>query len=434
MKSDVASPSATGQKHPPAPGGRLLDNWLAIQAINLDRQARSLRAFGDTEFGTGPASPSPAQIDAVNTFVATLRAGAIAAADQVTATVEAARRTPGPATLQRALARKDAALSRVLYVEAIWDFYHDIFVQRLSSFGPPLRAVDRIGADCYEAIYPPLGRPVPPLLPFSFADAGFSPATFRRGVPLTRLRQHPNLFPLVTIPQHRLSNVWALSSVLHEISHNLQADLGLWNIMPELLRHRMSAESIPVGVAALFARWHKEIAADLYALLLGGPAVVSSLMDVVGRSADVTVTFDPTSVHPTPYLRPYLSTHLLRRLGLPVLAGELEGVWQRLYPAGHTELPPELRAAFPRATEIVVETMVFQPHVQHGGAAMADLLPFGPQQQEAVEEGGRALAAGREPDALAPRFLISAARHAIDQRLAEPQHITDMFYTALGRR
>jgi hypothetical protein len=65
-----------GRKSPSA--GELLDNWLAIQALNLDRQARSLRAFDHTEFGTGPTAPSPAQIDAVNEFLGTLRAGAVA--------------------------------------------------------------------------------------------------------------------------------------------------------------------------------------------------------------------------------------------------------------------------------------------------------------------------------------------------------------------
>src|ERR671929_182824 len=85
-------------------------------------------------------------------------------------------------------------------------------------------------------------QPTPSLLPFSYAQSGFSPATFRRGVPLRRLRHNPNLFPLIMLPQHRLDNVWALSSVLHEVSHNLQADLGLWEEQPIHIYRRLTVE------------------------------------------------------------------------------------------------------------------------------------------------------------------------------------------------
>ncbi len=113
------------------------------------------------------------------------------------------------------------------------------------GFGERLRAVDRIGANCYEDLYVGMGtaKPTPALLPFSYAASGFSPATFRRGVPIARLRKHPNPFPLVMLPQHRLENVWAMSSVLHEVSHNLQADLGLWDAIPERIFARLTGEA-----------------------------------------------------------------------------------------------------------------------------------------------------------------------------------------------
>ena len=36
-----------------------------------------------------------------------------------------------------------------------------------------------------------------------------------------------NPFPLVQLPYHRLVNPWTLGAVMHEVSHNLQTDLGL---------------------------------------------------------------------------------------------------------------------------------------------------------------------------------------------------------------
>jgi hypothetical protein len=70
----------------------------------------------------------------------------------------------------------------------------------------------------------------------------------------------------------------------------------------------------------------------MFALVLGGPAAVESLMDVVGRSPASTVLFSPMSVHPTPYLRVLINLILLKRLGFNQMASELARVWQRLYP------------------------------------------------------------------------------------------------------
>jgi hypothetical protein len=423
----------------PTPGERrLLDNWLVIQGVNLDRQARSLRRFAKDEFGAGPAAPSEAHVEAVNRFIDGLRAKIIEAARWVQAAASAARREPTERRLRVLLERKQAAGNRILYVEGIWDFYFDLFVQRLSSFAERLRSIDRIGTNCYEDLYVGLGtaQPVPSLLPFSYANAGFSPSTYRRGVPLRRLRYHPNLFPLVILPQHRLDNVWALSSVLHEISHNLQADLGLWDVMPGLVYRRLSDEGrLPPDVARIWARWHKEVMADMFALVLGGPAAVESLMDVVGRAPASTVRFDPLGVHPSPVLRVPISLVLLRRLGLGRMADDLCRVWGRLYPrVGPPRIPEPLLRTFEGAAELVVDTMAFTRHRQFADKRLVDVVRFGPEQMAMVELAGRRLAAGQDPGSVPPRFMIGAARHAMDHRLASPQAITDNFYRMLGRR
>lgn len=439
----TARPAASGAGRatpgPRTPGGAALDAWVHTQAVNLGRHARSLRAFTADEFGSGPSAPSAAHIRAVNGFIAGLRAHLEEATRWVDAAAAAARRSPSDRHLRALLERKDRVAAQVLYVEGIFDFYFDLFVQRLSSFGERLRAVDRIAANCYEDVYTGLGgsaRPTPALLPFSYADSGFSPSTFRRGVPLAKLRHHPNLFPLIVIPQHRLDNVWALSSVLHEVSHNLQADLGLWQVMPRLLHTRMTEEAgLPDEVGRTWARWHKEATADLFALLLGGPAAVESLMDVVGRSRPATVTFSPAGVHPTPYLRVLLSLVLLRRMGFPERADALEATWRRLYPrVGPDDIPAELLRTFPRAAACAVDTVCFRRHPQLGGEPLARLLPFGREEEALVEQAARRLARGEDPGSTPIRFMVSAARHALDRRLAAPQTLTDNFYRTLGRR
>jgi hypothetical protein len=429
-----------GPAGPPADAGgpaALLDNWLSTQAVNLGRHATSLRAFTPMEFGAGPAAPSEAHVVAVNRFIEGFRLKLVESARWVEAAVRAARREPTSDRLSVVLERKHRVSQQVLYVEGIWDFYFDLFVQRLSSFGERLLAVDRMAANCYEDLYIGLAvaRPTPALLPFSYADSGFTPSTYRRGVPLRRLRHHRNLFPLIVLPQHRLDAPWALSSVLHECSHNLQADLGLWDVLPGLIHRRLTADGLPPEVAQIWARWHKEMTADLFALLLGGPAAVESLMDVVGRSRRATVSFDPAGVHPVPYLRVLISLELLRRIGLAQLAEALSQVWRRLYPdVTGAELPTPLLRTFGRACGLAVDTVALTPHPQLAGKRLVDVLPFGPEQAAMIELAGRRLAEGADPGAVPLRFMVSAARYALDQRLAPPAAITDSLYRILGRR
>lgn len=438
-KSHQTTRASTNLKGAATPNEqRLLDNWLNIQSINLCRHAKALRPFTKDEFGTGPAAPSEGHIEAVNQLVERFRTQLIEKARWVDVAAQAARREPTSDRLQLLLERKQKIGDQVLYLEGIWDFYFDMFVQRLSAFGERLRAIDRIAVGCYEKVYVGLGtaKPVPNLLPFSYADSGFSPYTIRRNVPMQKLRHNPNLFPLIVIPQHRLDNVWALSSVLHEVSHNLQADLGLWEIMPARIYERLTTEGrIPPEVAQVWAQWHKEMMADMFALVLGGPAAVESLMDVVGRSPASTVLFSPMSVHPTPYLRVLINLILLKRLGFNQMASELARVWQRLYPRiGASGIPPQFMKTFYPAAEMTVDTMVFQPYPQFGNKSMAQVVDFGPAQLDLIEQAGRRLAKGEDPGTIPVRLMISAARFALDSRLAKPQIITDNFYRILGRR
>jgi hypothetical protein len=428
-------PSGPGAVGPKADD--VLSRWIATQAVNLRRHAASLRPFTYTEFGTGPAAPSHAHIDAVNRFIGEFRDRLGDTAAYVDAAAAASVKRPTDANLKLLLGRKEDISRQVFYGEGIWDFYFDLFVQRLSSFGERLRAVDRIGANCYEDLYLGLGtaRPAPRLLPFSYASPGFSPLTYRRGVPLRRLQRHPNLFPLIVFPQHRLDNVWALSSALHEVCHVLQDDLGLWEIMPKLVFERLTRDGgIPADIAAIWARWHKEIAADLFALVLGGPATVESLMDVVGRSREATVGYAAGSVHPTPVLRVPINLILLRRLGFSSMAAAIDAAWRRLYPKiTRADIPAGLLRTFRRAAELTVDTMVFTPRPQLAGKTFAQLVEFGPSQMALIEQAATRIAKGEDVGSVPPRLMISAARRALDQRLTAPQTITDNFYKSLGR-
>ena len=411
--------------------------WLRAQAINVTRHAAALRPFRRDEFGTGAAAPTEAHLSAVNDLVALLRHDLLRLTQRVSQAVDAANRQPASPRAQQVLRLKERAHHWVQAIERIWDFYFELFGQRQSQFAEWLLSCDRIALDCYQHVYMGLGiaKSIPAPPPFSYMRTGFSPATFRRGIPLRRLGQQINPFPLIQLPYHRLVNPWTLGAVLHEVSHNLHNELGLEHVIPRHIQQRLLRAGCGRFVAAVWQRWNRELFADLSGLLLGGPATIGSLMDIAGRSPETTQTFMPRAVHPTPYLRPFLSIELLRRLGFTAEAEQYRRLWTRLYPHPRTgNIPGVLLDTFPEAVTLVVDTVCFQPYATLGNKSLAQVIRFEPKMQHMIEEAARRLAAGNDPGIIPERFLIGAARFALDHRLARPGVITQHFYKELARR
>lgn len=424
-----------GVKRRPTP---LLPGWVRGQAVNVMRHAAALRPFRRSEFGTGPAAPSEAHVAAANALIRSLRSVLLRMTRTVGKAATRAELEPATANLQTLLRLKERAHGWVQAIERIWDFYFELFGQRLSQpYADWLLSCDRIALDCYQAAF--LGQagtrsiPAPP--PFSCMRTGFSPATFRRGIPLSKLGKQPNPFPLIQLPYHRLVNPWTLGAVPHEVSHNLQNDLGLQRAVPVNIARRLLAHGVGKGVAMIWVRWNREMFADLSGLLLGGPGVVGSLLDVVGRSPASTLHFDPRGVHPTPYFRALLSVELLRRMGFTAEAEAYRRLWQRMYPNPRAgTLPPRMLATFPDASALVVDTVCYHKYPEIGGASLAQAIRFGAKEQAMVEEAARRMAVGSDPGIIPARFLVGAARLAFENRLATPGVVMANFYKELTRR
>jgi hypothetical protein len=339
--------------------------------------------------------------------------------------------------LQRLMAQKDQCIQWVKYIEKIWDFFFELFGQRQSGFGNSLLSSDRIAQDCYQVIYTGLGtaRSIPTPPPLSYMATGFTPSTFRRGVPMSRLGELANPFPIIQLPYHRLVNPWTLGAVHHEVAHNIQSDLGLWEEVPKRIMLRLRSAGMPPMVASIWSRWHKEIWADLCGLLLGGPAIVASLIDVVAGSPAPTLAYSSTGVHPTSYLRTLISTELLRRMGFEDESKRFNNLWRQLYPdLTRNNIPPAMLDSFPAANRLVVDTICYQPYPQLGGKRLADVFSFNNNHQKLTEEAAGRLAAGNDPGIIPARFLVGASRWAMDHKLAPPEKITKNFYNALVDR
>ncbi|HUP28499.1 MAG TPA: hypothetical protein VM409_08705 [Chloroflexia bacterium] len=414
----------------------VLAPWLRAQSLNVKRHAAALRPFQRTEFGPGPAAPTEGHIQAVNQLLAQLRASLLSMSSRVTEQVNTAISEPTSTNLRRTVIRKEHAHSWVQTVERVWDFYFELFGQRQSRFGDWLLSCDRIALDCYQAAYMGLGVaksiPAPPA--FSYMRTGFSPATFRRGIRLRRLGQI-NPFPLIQLPYHRLVNPWTLGAVLHEVSHNLQNDLGLARSVPRNIARRLMREGHSPGVAAVWSRWNRELYADVSGLLLGGPAVVASLMDVIGRGPNMVFSYSPRAPHPTPYLRTYISIELLRRMDFPAEAEQYDRAWSRIYPDPRVgNIPAPVLRNFRDVIALVVDSVCFQPYPELGNKSLSEVIRFRPKEQHMVEEAAQRLAAGTDPGVIPARFLIGASRFALDRNFARPGAISKSFYTELVRR
>jgi len=291
--------------------------------------------------------------------------------------------------------------------------------------------------DCYQAAYTGLGtaRSVPSPPPFCYMRTGFAPATTRRGIRMRRLGKQYNPFPIVQLPYHRLVNPWTLGAVMHEVSHNLQHDLGLNKDVPRQVGQRLLEADLGRFVASVWVRWNREMFADMCALLLGGPEVVGSLMDVIGRAPAAVFAFNPDGPHPTPYLRLLISAELLRRMGFEREAEQYARAWTRIYPNPRAgTIPRQVVSTFTKACPIAVDAMCFHPFPSLGDKSLSQVIRFEKKDQKMIEESAQRIAAGVDPGIIPERFLIGAARIALDRRMARPGVITRNFYQELVRR
>jgi hypothetical protein len=415
----------------------VLGPWINAQALNLTRHTVALRDFTRNEFGTGPEAPTDGHLQAVNTLLAQLRHGLTGRARRMQQLSAAALQTPTQAKLTSLVSHKHQSHNWVKGIEKIWDFYFELFGQRQSPFGRWLLSTDRIALDCYQVTYLGIGKeksvPAPP--PFCYMRTGFGPATYKRGIKLRQLGRQYNPFPLIQLPYHRMVNPWTLGAVLHEVSHNTQSDLGLSRAVPLAIARTLLRAGLGRDIARTWVRWNRETWADLAGLLLGGPCIVASLMDVVGRSPRITYYFDRNGVHPTPYLRVLLSVELLRRMGFTAEANRYEQAWKTLYPPPPPNVfPSALLRTAPKAIPLVVDALCYRPFAEIGNKSLADVYRFGQKEQRMIEECARRLAAGTDPGIVPERFLIGAARFALDNQLATADAIREGFYRELARR
>lgn len=402
--------------------------FLQIKILTLAARARRLARIDYKSVGIRPGdmayAPSPKHFQAVNQRLQKI--------DR-----EVAKRLEHVKSIWSS-APQDRVLTDIALVEREVDrarrtfgLFFDIFSQRGSAFAPSLAAHDVIATDCYAAIRQaaPQIFPGPLLKPVCYMDHGASPATMRRGILLSRLLGEKNLFPLIRIPWDR-DNPWQ-AVFLHEVAHNLQADLGIWQENKQAVLKRM-VRSHGMGLAQIYGRWHKEIFADLAALLLGGPAAAWGMAMFLAYPASKTTTYR-IGVHPVPFLRIFILAEMLRRMGFKAEASRLKRVWQGLYPANQVRrIPAPLLQTMDRAIPDVVDEIAFQPRRNLAQRTLMDIIPFTRHHQLAIEAGAQQLLRGKIPQSLPPRHLVSAAAYAVSAGKTDARQLSQLVINHLA--
>lgn len=416
----MSSPSRISAQAPDGPKSRVARDtrgFLKVKTAGLlDRTSRLSRvspARVGLRHQDRPFSPADAYFHAANRRLAEIDR---AIARRVAQLRAASGGSPRRKLLMLALVEREVDRSRRAF-----GLFFEVFAQRGTSFAPALAAHDAIARDCYRAVLKDetgiLQQPV--LMPLSYMEHGYSPATKRRGVTLKRLLGEPNPFPLIRIPWDR-DRPWQ-ATFLHEVAHNLQADLGIWEETEQAVRTRLQATGLSPRLRTIWGRWHKEIFADLAAILLGGPTAAYGLAEFLAHPPAAVTIFRDGAVHPVGFIRVLILCEMLKRMGFHDDAQRLGDVWRNLYgQAAAARIPQDLMASVATTAPIVVDEIAYQPRRMLAQRGLADVIRFTKADQERIEEGGRAFAAGRVPD-LPPRWLIAAARLAIARGAPAPQ-------------
>lgn len=415
------SPRRPGQGADPA-----VRRFLAAKVRALTARSRRLAHLGPSAVGIrpqdAPFAPSPNHFRLVNRRLKQLDGEVAAAVGSLRQVSDDPTTAPEHVLATCAVVERQIDRSRRAY-----GLYYDVFSQRGTRFARPLAACDAIAADCYAVVREALPGVLPAdaVEPLTYLEHSQSPATFRRGVMLKRLLGEANPFPLLRVPYDRVESPWGMGVLLHEIGHNLQSDLGIWEPTRLAVLRRVLEATRDPWLARVWARWHKEIFADLAGLLLGGPQAAWAMKDFLAYPAPRVLSFRALGVHPVPYIRAFIMAEMLRRMDLPEEATRIEAVWRRLYdPYVPGRVPPPLLDTAAAIIPLVVDEIAFMPRFGAGWHALADAIPFSVDDDRRIRAAARGLARGQVDPELPPRFLVGASRFALERGLGTPGDIS----------
>lgn len=256
---------------------------------------------------------------------------------------------------------------RYLQVETALEFYgHAINSRTSPRLSGLLAACDFLAHMSIEAVLAPLRRDVPPVL--TYVEKGLGASVLRAGL---RLWDGGSLSPAAAVKITR-QNLLTPTALIHETGHQVAHIVGWNEELAALFQRELSGTS--ADVAAQFASWASEIAADTHAFAHTGYGAVAALHDVVSGGPTVFRLL-PGDPHPVAYLRVLLNVQMCVRFFGAGPWDDLARAWVRSYPL--TAAPAETRALIERALPLlprIAELCLLTPMRAFGGRPLAALV------------------------------------------------------------
>jgi hypothetical protein len=256
---------------------------------------------------------------------------------------------------------------RYLQVETALDFFGDAINSRTTArLAALLRACDQLAVQSMEDVLVPLQRSVPPVL--TYVDRGLGASILRAGL---RLVDGGPLTPAAAVKITR-QNLVRPTALIHETGHQVAHQLGWNQELAAALQQGLAADA--PELAAAWAGWASEIAADCHAFAHTGYGSVAALHDVVSGGPTVFrhVAGDP---HPIAYVRVLLGVQMCVRFYGAGPWDDLARAWVRAYPLGRAE--PATRSLLERSLPLlprIVEICLRTPMRAFGGRPLAAIV------------------------------------------------------------
>jgi hypothetical protein len=232
---------------------------------------------------------------------------------------------------------------RYLQVETALEFFgHAVNTRTSARIAGLLRACDAMAVMSIRKVLEPLRQPVPPIL--TYIDKGLGASILRAGL---RLWDGGSVSPTAVLKLTR-QNLYTPTSLCHEAGHQLAHIVGWNRELAALLERELAPASSEL--AATWAGWASEIAADTHAFAHTGYGSVAALHDVVSGGPSV-FRLIPGDPHPVAYLRVLLGVQMCIRFYGAGPWDDLGRAWVEAYRL--SSAPPGVRALAERSVPLL---------------------------------------------------------------------------------
>jgi len=229
-----------------------------------------------------------------------------------------------------------------------------------------LRACDVLCTRSMEGILPVLGKEVPPC--FTYLDRGLGASILKSGLRLW----DGSISPVAAI-KITFHNLFRPTAAIHETGHQVAHILNWNNALATQLQQQLHPYN-PL-VAAAYAGWASEIAADNFAFVHTGHGAVASLHNVVAGSPGSVFAYHEGDPHPISYLRVLLNIECCRTFYGRGSWDDLEEAFKQDYPIDRynytsTRMIRACQRVLPRVVDICLTTR----YDAFGGRSLVDLV------------------------------------------------------------